>query len=124
MQPIARESSDDDLYDWFINAMVEEFGAAEEVRPDVVHVWSVIDGKTDPRPYELRVTREQLRSIAHATVDIFNDSQGDVSVPATNPVHAGLDAFTFDTQESMDSGSRLSRTYEFDNGRMRRLNVH
>ena len=124
MQAVDQEPSDDDLYAWFIKAMAQEFGAAEEVRPDVVHVWSVVDGKTDPRPFELRITREQLRSVAQASVDIFDDTQGDVSVPATNPVHAGLDAFTFHTQESMNSGSQLSRTYEFDNGQMRRVNLH
>jgi hypothetical protein len=124
VQPVDQESSDDDLYDWFIDAMAQEFGAAEEVRPGVVHVWSVVDGETDRRPYELRVTRDELRAVAHATINIFDDTQGDVSVPATNPVHAGLDAFTFHTQESMDSGSQLSRTYEFDNGQMRRLNLH
>ena len=102
------ESSDDDLYAWFVRAMAEEFGAADEVRPHVVHVWSVVDGETDPAPYELRVTRQQLRSVAEAA----------------NPGQAGLDAFTFDVQESMDSGWKLSRTYEFDGGRMRRLNRH
>ncbi len=124
MEPVDPDASDNDLYVWFIETMTEEFGAAEEVRPNVVHVWSVVDGETDPRPYELRVTRDQLRSVAHAAVNIFDDTQGDVSVPATNPVHAGLDAFTFHTQESMGSGSQFSRTYEFDNGQMRRLNLH
>lgn len=120
-----QESSDDDLYSWFVEAIAEEFGAAQEVEPDIIHVWSFVDGEpdTDSRPYELRLTRAQLRSVAHATVDVFDDSQGEVSIRATNPVHAGLDAFTFYTQESMDSGSHLSRTYEFDQGRMRRLNI-
>lgn len=125
-------SSDDDLYAWFIDAMAEEYGAAEEVHPNVVHVWSVVDGKKDPRPYELRVNRSQLRSVAYSHINIFDDSQGDVSVPASNPVHAGLDAFNFCTQETMDSGlswlsrsgSPPSRTFAFDNGRMRRLNTH
>src|SRR3954470_4239869 len=104
--------------------MAAEFGDAKEVRPNFVHVWSVVDGGTDPKPYELRLTRDQLRSVAYASVNIFDDSQGDVSAPAANPVHAGLDAFIFHTQEAMDSGSQLSRTYEFDSGQMRRLNLH
>ncbi len=125
MRAVDEDSSDDNLYSWFIDAIAEEFGAAQEVQPNVIHVWSIIDGQPDPdaRPYELRITRAQLRSVAYATHNIFDDSQGDVSVPADNPVHAGLDAFTFHTQESMDSGSHPNRTFEFDDGWMRRLNL-
>ena len=78
-------SSDDDLYAWFIDAMAEEYGAAEEVRPNVVHVWSVVDGKKDPRPYELHVNRSQLRSIAYSHINIFDDTQGDVRCPRATP---------------------------------------
>lgn len=53
-----------------IEPKAEEFVAAEEVRPNVVHVWA-----------------------GH-------------------------------TQEAMDGGSHFSRTYEFDNGQMRRMNPH
>jgi hypothetical protein len=117
------KSSDDDLYAWFIDAMANEFGAAREVELNLIHVWSIVDGERDPRPYELRVSRDELRSVAYASVNVFDDFQGDVSVPAKNSIHAGLDAFTFHTQESMDSGSQLSRTYNFDSGQMRRLNL-
>lgn len=76
VQRVDQESSYEDLYDWWINVMAEDFGAAEEVRHDVVHVWSVVDGKTDTRPHRLRATRELLRSVALATVNIFDDSEG------------------------------------------------
>lgn len=47
-----QESSDDDLYSWFVEAIAEEFGAAQEVEPDIIHVWSFVDGEpdTDSRP--------------------------------------------------------------------------
>lgn len=94
---------------------------AEEVRPNVIQVWSVVDGVTDPMPFELRLTRQQLRSVAYAAFDIFDDSQGEVTVPAAHPVRAGLNAFTFYTEESMDSGPHTNRTFEFDRGEMRRV---
>jgi hypothetical protein len=75
VQPVDQDFDDDDLYDWFINAMAEEFGSAEEVRPGAAPVWSMIDGKTDPRPFELRVTTEQLRSVAYSSVNVFDDAQ-------------------------------------------------
>jgi hypothetical protein len=121
---VNEESTDDDLYAWSINALAEEYGAAEEVRPSVIRVWSIVDGDRDSRPFELHISRAQLRSVAYASVNVFDDSRGDVSVPANNTVHAGLDAFAFATQEAMDSGSHLSRTYEFDRGQMRRFNLH
>lgn len=115
-------SSDEDLYAWFIEAMAREFGAAEEVAPNVIHVMEIDpDGESarDPRPFELHITREQLRSVAFSESNIFDDTQGEVTVPAENPVLAGLDAFTFYTQETMDSGlSRSTRRFVFDGGRM------
>jgi hypothetical protein len=44
MITVDEESTDDDLYAWFSNALAEEFGAAEEVRPSVIHVcrWSTV----------------------------------------------------------------------------------
>lgn len=119
-------SSDEDLYAWFVDAMAREFGFAEEVEPNVIHVREPLtasESDEDTRPYELRITRQQLRSVAHSDVNIFDDTQGPVSVPTSNPVHAGLDAFTFYTQELMDCGSGLSRTLVFRDGRMTRLHL-
>ena len=75
MATVDEKSSDDELYAWFIDAMAVEFGAAVEVRPSVIHVWSIVDGDRDSRPCELRISRAQLRSVAYASVNAFDDSR-------------------------------------------------
>jgi hypothetical protein len=126
MPHIDADSSDDDIYDWFIQSLAAEFGSADEVAPNVIKVVEVAEDDEpdivlDPRPFELHISRQQLRSVAWTDVNIFDDSQGEVSVPSTNPVFDGLDAYSFYTCETMASGGRFSRYYVFDGyGGMRR----
>jgi hypothetical protein len=122
VRTVYETSSDDDLYEWFIDAMAEEFGAAEEVAPGVIHVRELAAGgiqNPDPQPFELHITRAQLRSVAYSKYDTFDDSQGEVTVEAVDPVLTGLDTFTFETQEIMDSEYRVNRRrLVFDAGPM------
>lgn len=90
-------------------------GAAFEERPNVIRVDDKVpgpteahlDGPRDPRDHDrtvwIHLTREQLRSVAWAEVDIFDDTVLDVIPRTTTPVWTGLITFQFFTEEELDT---------------------
>ena len=78
------DSTDDDLFDWFIAGLNQEH-RAREVRDGVIEV-----DLGSGRRVELLLTRAQLREAAWSDDDIFDDTHEPFVRSAVNPVIAGL----------------------------------
>src|SRR5687767_7957052 len=78
------DSTDDELFVWFIAALNREH-KAREIRDGVIEV--VLDSG---RRVEMLMTREQLREAAWSDDDIFDDTDEPFVRSAVNPVIAGL----------------------------------
>ena len=87
-------SSDDEIYRWFVGSLAY-LGSAAEVEPGVIRVrLTGEDGDGGPgssgRVIDVVVSRRELRSVAWAEDDVFDDRNEPSSPrPATRPFRAG-----------------------------------
>lgn len=107
MPEVDEQSSDDDVYAWFVAALGAEHGSAEEMAPGVIRVpIAAEDGAGEPLAdaepdiVHVHLTRAQLRSVAWAEDDVFDDRNDHVP-PAKDRVLAGLRLFVFHTDETL-----------------------
>jgi hypothetical protein len=117
-----RHWSDDDIYAWFVRRLAEE-GSAAEIEPGVIRV--VIepdddypDGVTDQ--VDVVVTRDQLRGLAWALENPFDDRDLEVIPPASDPVLVGLELLSMDVDEDLGTRRQDERFLVFFDGRLRR----
>ena len=113
--------SDEAIYGWFVRALAED-GSAAVVEPGVVRV--VIeadehDAGSSTREVEIVITREQLRNLAWATEDIFDDREPQVIPPAADPVLAGLQQLDMYVSEELATLRPDERYLVFFEGRLR-----
>lgn len=113
MRPVREDATGDELYEWFISALAG-FGAAQETTPGVVRV-HVRDGEE----VWVCLTREELRSVAWAEVQVSDDTLPDVAPPTPTPVATGLDTFTFHAEESLASMRPGEHYLVFDGAQLR-----
>lgn len=99
------DSTDDELFDWFVAALSREH-SAREIRDGVIEV--VLESG---RHVELLLTREQLREAAWSDDDIFDDTDEPFVRSAVNPVAAGLRELLTYADEELSAGLRDGENY-------------
>lgn len=113
--------SDDEVYAWFARSLAEQ-GAADEIEPGLVRVLIEPEENDRDRPgrqVDVIVTREQLRRVAWATENLFDDRDPDVMPPATDPVLAGLHLLALHVEEDLATLRPGERYLVFFGGRLR-----
>lgn len=105
MQDPDADSTDDELFDWFIAALNREH-SAREIRDGVIEV--ALDSG---RRVEMLLTRQQLRQAAWSDEDIVDDTNDPVVPPAANPVLAGLRELLIYADEELAAGIREGEKY-------------
>lgn len=113
MRPVREDATDDELFEWLIGALAG-FGDAQETAPGVIRV-HVRDGAE----VWVLITREELRSVARADVDVSDDTLPDVAPPVPTPVATGLDMFTFHAEDNLASMRPGEHFLVFDGTRLR-----
>ena len=88
---VGRDSSDDELHAWFVEAVSTPERPARESTDGVVEV-RVSDSSGRRRRVELLLTREQLRAHAWSDYEMIDAYQGTSDVLAADPVRAGVEA--------------------------------
>ena len=104
---------------------MSDLGSSEEIEPGVIRVildMKPVDREKDeqgePHAFDLLITREQLRSVAWSEVDVFDDRDPAVMPKSANPVYAGLDAFSFYTEEVIATARPSEAFLVFYRGRL------
>ncbi|ROR90908.1 hypothetical protein EDD33_1757 [Nocardioides aurantiacus] len=111
---VAEDASDDDLYAWFIEQLE---GVASETGPGVIEIdWRPAWGPA--RKVLLFLTREQLRSVAWAEYDYFDDSHDQVVPRTTTPVRTGMAQFSLEAEEVIATLEESESWVFFDQGRL------
>jgi len=89
------EWSGDDIYAWFVRSLAED-GSAYEVEPGVVRVLIEPD-EDDPRglaeEVDVIISREQLRTLAWAGGNVFDDRDLDVTHLRSTRCSPGCDCW-------------------------------
>ncbi len=120
MQGRGGEWSDDDIYAWFVRSLAED-GSAYEVEPGVVRVLIEPD-EDDPRglaeEVDVIISREQLRTLAWAGGNVFDDRDLDVIPPAVDPVLTGLRLLAMNVEGDLGTLLPDERYLVFFEGRL------
>jgi hypothetical protein len=122
MQVRGGQWSDDEIYAWFVTAVSEE-GSAAEIEPNVVRVVIEPDDDTPGGSVEqvdIVITREQLRTLAWASEDVFDDRDLDGIPLASDPVLTGLQTLTMNVEADLATLRPQERCLVFFQGRLRK----
>jgi hypothetical protein len=98
------ESTDDEIYQWFLAALSREY-RAREVRDGVIQIV-----RRDRRKVQMLLTREQLRGAAWLEGDVTDDRTTGVPI-AVNPVMAGLRMLLIYADEALYSDVGEDESY-------------
>jgi hypothetical protein len=117
MPELGKDSSDDDLFRWFSEELSHN-GAVREVSRGVLEVTIPPDElRSEEILVEVRISREQLRSLAWSDFDITHDDS-DHAQTTSNPVLAGMRAVSIYAEEALATLRPGERYVVFDNGRL------
>lgn len=104
---VTEDISDDDLYEAFIE-FLGCYGIARETAPGVIRLDIADDmyptGREAGLPLMVHVSRAQLRRLAWAEEDIFDDTDLTVVPLTTRHVEVGFSTLTFRLEENFESG--------------------
>lgn len=104
---VTEDISDDDLYEAFIE-FLGCYGVAREVALGVIRLDIAEDmyptGREAGLPLMVHLSRTQLRRLAWAEEDIFDDTDLGVVPRTTRHVEVGFDTLTFGLAEVFESG--------------------
>ena len=115
-------SSDDEIYRWFVGSLAY-LGSAAEVEPGVIRVrLTGEDGDGGPgssgRVIDVVVSRQELRSVAWAEDDVFDDRNEPVVPASRNPVRSGLAQLSLFAEEALATARPTERYVVFHRGRL------
>ena len=115
-------SSDDEIYRWFVGSLAY-LGTAAEVESGVIRVrLTGEDGDGGPgssgRVIDVVVSRQELRSVAWAEDDIFDDRNEPVVPESRDPVRSGLAQLSLFTEEALVTARPSERYVVFHRGRL------